>query len=231
MARLHERFHPLWAAVAAIALTAGLALPGCDSGSDAPQSPTDPDGGGDLVAAVFGAVGCSQTRDVVQGYHRVGAGYFWPAETFLDYGGATIDQWSNPGNRHWDLFQNGVDSFGVDGVWFQVCVLERFDPNPTATDLMQAEAIVDEIRRRAPGVTIYVSPLNDYRGVICSTSGPEGPEVATAIADHLMMLGMAQAGPIVGPLSRDTTVGDNCHANNAGKLLQGEQLAAFFDVR
>lgn len=214
-------------AVPMVTAIAGLALASCVVSTG--QTPIRVDPRRSAPTSVLGAVGCSQTRDAIQGYHRVGTGRFWPARTFLDYGGATLDNWANPNDRHWPMFQSGVARYGADAVWFEICVTERTDPEPRASDLRQAETVVQEIRRRAPGVDIYVSAQNDYVGIVCHASGPAGPTVAAAIADHLVAKGLAKPGPVVGPLDDSSTIGDDCHANRRGKLLEGRQLARFFD--
>jgi hypothetical protein len=194
----------------------------CDGGGSSPTAPpTD-------TLEVWGAVGCSQTRDAIDGYHRVGGSRGWPVEEIRGYGGGALFEWANTANSRWSLFQAALDAHGADAVWLELCVKERSDPSPTRDDLIAAETIALEIRRRAPTAVLYVSALNEYEGIVCQLSGPDGPAVSQGLADHLIALRLARRGPVVGPLDASTTRPDRCHANQQGEDLQGEQLRAFF---
>jgi hypothetical protein len=176
----------------------------------------------------WGAVGCSQTIDAVEGYELVGGRASWPHGALAGYAGGHLLTWANPQDSRWDVFQAALDANGATVVWLEICIEGRTNPAPSQSDLDAGRAVVTEIRRRAPGTTVVVSAMNEYRGIVCGLSGPAGPAVARAIADSLVRAGVASAGPEVGPLSSGTTESDGCHANDAGKRLQGQQLRDFF---
>jgi hypothetical protein len=197
-------------------------LASCSGSGSSPTEPAAP------AIEVWGAVGCSQTRDVVDGYHLVGGTRAWPVAAVRSYSGGALFEWANLANRRWTSFQSALDEYGADAVWLEICIKGRSDPAPTAADRDAAETIVREIARRAPTAVVYASAMNDYDGVVCQLTGPAGPAVSRALADHLVAQGVARRGPVVGPLDASTVRADQCHANEAGKILQGEQLLDFF---
>ena len=88
-----------------------------------------------------------------------------------------------------------------------------------------------QIQARDPGITIWISPLNFYEGIVCDATGPDGPAIAAQAADWAAStFSSVQRGPNLGPLKPEHIgQGDNCHPNNQGELLLGGQLVAFFD--
>jgi len=60
--------------------------------------------------------------------------------------------------------------------------------------------------------------------------GPQGGDTnawtAQAVANRL-----AQTGPVMGPLTPQLVATDNCHPNQMGMMLLGQQLRNFFDTQ
>jgi hypothetical protein len=209
----------------AIPLVLLLLAPACGGGggSSNPTLPPPPAGG-----EVWGVVGCSMTRASVGGYAMVGGQLGWSITAINDYPGGDIDKWADLGDPRWLDFQSALAQFGAEKIWFQPCVRQRTDPNPTADDIDDVEIIVDQIANLAPGVPIFVSAFPEYIGFFCPKTGPAGPDVSQALADHLVQTGVAQPGPLVGPLELSQTIDNMCGLNDAGLVFVGNQLLAFF---
>ncbi len=178
---------------------------------------------------MVGAVGCSQTRDVYSGIELIGADGYWHAEAVAGYGGGAIYEWENIDSKYWDLFQAGlaVNPQTTD-IWVELCVKDSGNSVASAADLAAGETIIANIEALAPGTLIHVSAMNDYSGIVCSLSGEYGPAISRSIADHLVDEGLALEGPTVGPLDATMVGDDSCHANDAGRTFQAEQLDAYF---
>lgn len=211
----------------ALAVAGALACSSGDGGSDTPTSPPPPPPPPGASEA-WGAVGCSQTQGALRGYQLVGGTKGWPRSALVGYDDGEIHVWANLNDERWETFQQALDQYGADFIWFEVCVTDRVSPTASSDDLAAAETIVSEIKRRAPGRDVYVSALADYVGIECPKTGPGGTAVAQAVADHLVAIGEGQVGPLMGPLDANTTTEDHCHANEQGQILQGQQLLDFF---
>lgn len=174
---------------------------------------------------VIGYVGCSVTRNGVEGYAAIGGARLWPSQG-VTYGGASVGRWAaaiDVGSGHWRDFDALLAANpDTQGLWVQFCT-----SGTPADDLESAMALLDELRRRAPGVEVWVSAQPDYVDHECGIAGEGGPARMQALVDDLVGQGHAQPGPVVGPLRVDQTI-DGCHANEAGQRLMGEQLVAFF---
>ncbi len=185
-------------------------------------SPHREDGTG---PGVIGYVGCSVTRDAVEGYAQVGGERLWPFEG-VSYGGASVGRWAAAvvsGSGHWRDFETLLATNPhTQGLWVQLCTAGT----PT-DDLASAVSLLDELRQRVPDVDVWVSAQPDYVDHECGIAGPAGPARMQSLVDDLVQAGHAQRGPVVGPLREDQTL-DGCHANEDGQGLMGEQLVAFF---
>lgn len=176
---------------------------------------------------VLGALGCSQTRDAMIGHQLAGYTGAWEFGQGV-YSGGHIHEWS-PESTRWGVFSTFVaDNPDTTDVWWEICVSMADDPVPSAADLAQIDVIGRELAARAPGVTIWVSPMNGYDDATCSLSGEHGPTVAAALADHAAALGHAVRAFDTPNLDSSTVSDDGCHANEAGKIMWGETLQAFF---
>ena len=210
-------------------LSVGLLLlaPACGGGGGG-SSPTTPPPPPPVQGEVWGAVGCSMTMFSVQGYAKAGGQAGWPAAAISSYPSGDISEWADLNDPRWQDFQAALDEFGAEKIWFQPCVRNRSNPNPTGVDLDQVEVIAREIQDRAPGLPIFVSALPQYVGDFCGKVGPAGSDVSQALADHLVQMGMAEPGPIVGPLNVSQTKENMCGLNESGELFVGGQLMDFF---
>lgn len=171
----------------------------------------------------IGAVGCSMTSDAVVGYFAVGGTRFWNIRG--DYGGGAVGMWARGVGGVWSSFdENLAANPGTDFLWWQLCTL-----NGSQRDGVDAAVLVLEgLRARMPGVTIYVSPQPDYVPAgICDISGTTGPAFMAEVAANLVSQEGLLEGPVTGPLTEADTIG-GCHASESGQVLMGQQLLAAF---
>ena len=176
-----------------------------------------PSGGTQGIIAV---VGCSVTRNGIEGYHAVGGTKFVD-----DYamGGGSIGAWTNPSSSYWDDFDASIAGYDPSAVFLQLCTF-----GPSAEDYADAVQVIGLIRDRLPDATVYIAGQPTYEaGWVCNIAGADGPPAMAEVAARLVADGFGVAGPATGPLGDDTTE-DGCHANDAGKELMGEQLYVFF---
>ncbi|MGO9646400.1 MAG: hypothetical protein ACLPY5_16830 [Candidatus Bathyarchaeia archaeon] len=176
----------------------------------------------------IGYIGCSNAEDAVAGYQMVTSSsdsHFWYA---YNTGGGVLNKWAlTPSNNfYWTGYQQQVVNYGQPKiVWIEICEYSTV----IVTPLMVNETIAN-LRSFSPKATIYVSPLNTYDPVgSCSLTGANGIQDATNLADQAVKEGLALPGPILGPLNNQNTVGGGCHPNQAGEILEGNQLNAFFN--
>lgn len=171
-------------------------------------------------------VGCSLTRGAVDGYHEVGGTRLWPASG--KYSGGTIGRWAQgltDASRFWGEFQSFQEAKPAQTVWWQLCTHDETDDGRNYTFALK---VLDEIRRRIPGVTVYVSAENGWEPPhVCKLTGPDGPARMRALADRLVSEKRALPGPDVGDLRLDETTADGCHPNEKGQSVIGAKLAAF----
>lgn len=177
----------------------------------------------------IGYIGCSASRDSVAGYHAVpgNKNYMWPS---YDTGDGRIDRWADPSSSYWTLFQGMVNSYGQpQAVWVQLCEQLPTHPNTYA----QVKAMLSILKSKAPAAVAYISAINAYNPpTLCRSLGTSGQGktntdtwAAQAVAQKL-----AQAGPVMGPLTPATVISDDCHSNQAGRNLLGQQLQSLFDT-
>lgn len=174
----------------------------------------------------LGFVGCSVTNNAIAGYELVGGSLFWPPVS--DYGGGGISAWAldlSDMSRYWSAFEQAVaDHPQTDTLWLQLCTAERTASQDTFAN---TRVIIDEIHRRLPDVTLFISAQPGYSDGVCRITGEDGPARMQDIVNQVVAGQLAKAGPVVGPLRRNQT-SDGCHANNEGQRLLGRQLARFF---
>lgn len=233
---------PLVVSAAAVLLFAGCSGGGSRSPQAAqvvqPTSSAAPST--TLSTGPIGYVGCSNTEDIIKGYHAGGGTRFWPA--IHEYSGGTVVAWAKAiGPRvgaYWVAFNDNLRLAPTKVVWFQFCV------HPTDSEQANydgALAVIAEVQRLIPGVTIYVSPINGYVAPhVCDLLGPEGPAVTQRLADRLASEGKALRGPDVGELmsldpeppsagatSANNQTLDSCHPNKVGAAALASNLRAF----
>ncbi len=208
--------------VLAVALVMALLVAGSPRGSA--QTPATPPHSAQSV----GVVGCSNTAEHVDGY-RAASDLDQMSQVRL--GGLSFEMWGDPGSRDFDAAWRKYDSArpagGYEGAWVQMCITNGTpDPNGLLTE------VVDQIHQRDPGIPIYLSPINQFEeGQVCSRIGPDGFEVSSAVAEWGLANLPVQAGPVTGPIGPGTVAsGDNCHLNDQGVALVGDQLVAWFDL-
>lgn len=179
-------------------------------------------------ATLLGAVGCSQTEGAMVGHHEAGYSDSWDMAG-AGYGGGAIHDWTPGRAKYWDRFETLLAQYPqTTDIFWMLCLRDPGSPVPTDADYEAVEDIAAEIAARAPGTTIWVSPMNDFEGVVCPISGTTGPIVAQTLADHVAAQGWAARGPDVSPLTPATVSPDDCHPNETGRIMWGEDLQAFF---
>lgn len=82
-----------------------------------------------------------------------------------------------------------------------------------------------------PGIPVWISPMNYYETETCSvTGGNQIPNEGAVIANELSAtIENVIRGPDLGPLTDSQVRLDDCHPNDAGVELLGNQLKDFFD--
>jgi hypothetical protein len=186
-------------------------------------------GGGIDGVADLGYIGCSMTMGAVDGAVNLGSSVFW--NTKPDFGGGGVWQWAQSfNNKFWTAFQNAYNAQPVSIIWWQLCSLDSYKNNETYDNAL---LIIDELKRRIPGVTIYVSaqPAYDPVNHVCTLAGASGPTRMATLAAQLTTNGEALAGPVTGPLKYpdQTKNNDSCHPNTSGEQLMGQQIINFFE--
>lgn len=181
----------------------------------------------------IGYIGCSNTRDSVTGYHAVSGNknYLWPSYG-IDRG--RIDLWAKEPSSYWTLFQSMVNLYGTPRVvWVELCENAQQFPNSYA----QVVSMLGVLKQKVATAIAYISAINGYNPTLCSLMGnltPTGLAQANADtnawASKAVSDGLAQAGPVMGPLTPQLVKSDNCHPNQAGMELLGQQLHDFFDT-
>lgn len=179
--------------------------------------------------ASIGYIGCSNTRETVEGYHRTGGTKMWSYDKRYD-AGAVID-WAreaNAGNKYWNVFDDLLTKNpATKTIWWQLCIRH----NEQETSYEHAVAILEQIRQRIPGAIIYVSTLADYTDGVCEITGTWGLAKAKELAQELVQKNSdVLPGPVLGPMSPIETAPDGCHLSSPdGKRKLGLQMREFFD--
>ena len=184
----------------------------------------------DPSSVTIGYIGCSNTRETVEGYAHVGGKKMWDSQR--RYGSGTILDWSQnleEGSKYWDVFDELLEKYpNTNTIWFELCIMDE----DRTTSYEHAAIILNEIRKRIPAVTIYVSPLSDYTDGVCEITGTFGLEKGKELAKELDEKNEdVFVGPLLGPMTPQDTAKDGCHLSSPdGKRKLGNQMRLFFDV-
>lgn len=170
------------------------------------------------AAAPWVAMGCSNTQMSTRNVPEFDL-------SAANLPGGELDQW-DPANRkpkrdYWGMFEAQSPATAV-GIWWQICIR----PGSSTGEAANAAAlrVLAEIQARAPGVPVYVSPLNSY-----------DPEMPAYVDYYLPTLDPVAAavdagafeGPALGPLTPSLVVRDGRHPNRPGMTFLADQLGAF----
>lgn len=183
--------------------------------------PTQPD-------HFVGYLGCSMTRNALQGYRHLGGTVLWGE--IGAYGGGGVSRWAdvdNPNNRHWQEFSRLLEAHPQTRFfWIELCSQVDAAEQETYEALLQ---ILEHVRSQVPFAIFFVSAQPAYTdGHICHLTGADGPAQMQVLVDQLVAERRAFPGPLMGPLSAEQT-SDGCHASREGAELMGQQLLDFFD--
>lgn len=187
----------------------------------------------DPANVTIGYIGCSNTRETVEGYHYTGGTKMWPYER--RYGSGTVRDWANDvetGSVYWEVFDELMQEYPhTKVIWWQLCIPDN--TNERSTALEHTEIILQQVRKRIPNVVLYVSPLADYTEGVCSITGTWGLEKAKELAQEVDEHNDdVIAGPILGPMTPADTAKDGCHFSSPdGKRKLGNQMREFFDAQ
>ena len=187
------------------------------------------DGSFETSDVTIGFIGCSNTRETVEGYDHVGGKKMWDAER--RYGSGTVLDWSQDvdESRYWNVFDELLEKYPqTDVIWWELCIMD----GDRATSYDHAAVILDEVRERIPGVVVYVSALADYTEGVCEITGTWGLEKGKELAEELVSRNDdVFAGPLLGPMTPADTAEDGCHLSSPdGKRKLGNQMRLFFDA-
>ena len=183
----------------------------------------------------IGFIGCSNTRQTVQGYNFAGGKKLWPVDEnkIHEYDGGAVLDWVRDiekEDRFWRIFDEYLEENpNTKAVWWQLCIRKE-EADMTYN---QAFSVVQAIRERIQEVRIYVSALPEFPEHECQITGKEGIERANSLVKELDENNEdIVAGPVIGPLFlEDIDEGDEskCHPHVEGATKTGEQLKEFFD--
>ncbi|MEK6900259.1 MAG: hypothetical protein AABX05_03990, partial [Nanoarchaeota archaeon] len=180
------------------------------------------------ISVTIGYIGCSNTRETVEGYHYLGGKKMWDYER--RYGSGTVLDWSkdlDEESRYWEVFDQLLKKHPqTKNIWWQFCIMDE----DKTTSYEHASAILNQVRQRIPGAVIYVSSLPPYTEGVCSITGTFGIEKAKELAQELDENNEdVFAGPVLGPMAPIDTREDGCHLTPDGKRKLGNQMRLFFD--
>ncbi|MBA3758593.1 hypothetical protein H0X10_03110 [Candidatus Saccharibacteria bacterium] len=183
--------------------------------------------------ALTGYLGCSMTRDAVNGYHVGGGTEMWER---IDYSAGVLTSWQVTSkqpvgtNTYWQKFATGLASHpGTDSIWWNLCLGDDMQRSGTEEDFYQAAVnILNELRKRVGTMPIYASSTPEYENPArCKLTTPEGPARTQRIIDRLVDNGLVAQGPIY-PKLLNNQLADDCHPNAAGQASVGNVLRQFF---
>jgi len=183
------------------------------------------------LEASIGYIGCSNTRETVEGYHRVGGTNMWPYDKRYD-SGSVVDwaQNAESGNKYWNVFDDLLKEYpNTHTIWWQLCI--RHDEEET--NYQRTILVLEAIRKRIPNAVIYASALAEYTNGVCEITGTFGIEKAKELVQELDLKNEdVLPGPVLGPMSPIETAKDGCHLSSPdGKRKLGNQMKEFFDER
>ncbi len=212
---MNGQTHRVLGAILAATVIAAACQP---ADSDVPATTGAGDGQSDLV----GVVGCSVTLDALRGYHLLDGKTMWPPEG-LNYGLGTISAWAEPDTEYWRQFEMMLEAnSGTTAIWWQLCAGNGDD------SLENALMVLDVVNQLAPEAEIYVSAQPGYsESHVCPIAGADGPDDMARIAEALVSDHGVGIGPDMSVLAVEF-LRDNCHADRAGREIQGQILIDFF---
>jgi len=186
---------------------------------------------GNSADATIGYLGCSMTMHAVEGAIALGDTVFWNPVPVYDGGGVYVwaKNLSDTTSSYWSEFQKAYNAQPTKTLWWELCAVSKDAANETYDNALK---VLNEIKRRIPGVTVYVSAQPSYTPSSheCSIAGIGGQSRMAGIASQLIANGKALTGPNMGPLAYPgQTISDGCHANTSGKQLMGQQVIDFFN--
>ncbi len=189
-----------------------------------------------LEKTPMGFLGCSNTRQTVQGYAIAEGRSFWAVDEsqLHEYDGGAVLNWAkNTEKGHeqlWRVFDEYLkQNPETDTVWWQLCIRKE----EAGMSYDDAVSVLNALRQRIPGVTVYVSALPEFPEHTCELTGSEGIERANELVEELVEKNSdVLTGPVIGPLyPGDIDNGDEtrCHPGLGGAIMTGRQLIEFFD--
>ncbi|QQG39657.1 MAG: hypothetical protein HYS81_04790 [Candidatus Aenigmatarchaeota archaeon] len=177
--------------------------------------------------ATIGYIGCSNTRETVEGYYHNGGSQMWHYDKRYDSG--TVVDWARDAESdYWEVFDDLTDrNPRTKIIWWELCIMD----GERETSYEHAAIVLDRIRERIPDAVIYVSPLAEYTDGVCEITGTWGLEKAQELASELDDKNEdVSLGPVLGPMTPEFTREDGCHLSQDGKWNLGRQLRKFFDA-
>lgn len=180
--------------------------------------------------ATVGHLGCSMTMHAIEGAIALGDPTFWNTTPTYDGGGiyAWAKNLSDTTSSYWSEFQKAYDAQPTKTIWWELCAVSKDAAYETYDNALK---VLNEIKRRIPGATVYVSAQPSYTPSSheCGIAGIGGQSRMASIASQLVANGKVLTGPNMGPLAYpNQTISDGCHANTGGKQLMGQQVIDFF---
>lgn len=177
----------------------------------------------------IGYIGCSNTRETVEGYHLLGGKNMWSYDKRYDSG--SVREWAIDAEKrktYWKVFDELLaENPKTDAIWFELCIPD----SERDTSYGHAETVLNGVRKRIPEAKIYVSALADYTDGVCKITGTWGLEKGKELVKELTEKNEdVFAGPVLGPMTKIDTAKDGCHLSSPeGKKKLGDQMRLFFD--
>ena len=218
--------------VAALILICVLILfSGCTAAKQPPLEDAQPS-----RTSSIGFIGCSNTRQTLQGYQFVDGQQLWEVKerNIHEYDGGAVVNWAKTSEKKyeelWKVFDNYLQQNpNTKSIWWQLCIRKE-EAGMTYDD---ASYVLAALRQRIPGVTIYVSALPDFPEHICEITGTEGIQQAKELVEELDNKNEdVITGPIIGPLfpsDIDKEDESRCHPHVESAMKTGRQLKEFFE--
>jgi hypothetical protein len=183
----------------------------------------------------IGFVGCSVTHNAVDGYISLGGRSFWMFQrnSGQNYSGGSLLVWynqlANPASArekdYWGIFKSYLRKYpNTKKIWWEICSSDI----DNVLNYGNAVSVLNEIKRLAPAVEIYVTPspiFPDTFGGPCAD-----PSIVNGFVDGIIGEGTAKTGPVMTPLGKAYIADNGCHANTEGQVIWGNDLKNFFGI-
>lgn len=191
--------------------------------------------GGESKASI-GFIGCSNTRQTVQGYQFTGGENIWfvKERDIHEYDGGAVLNWAKETEREnknlWKVFDKYLKrNPNTKKIWWQLCIRKE-EAEMKYEDTIP---IIEALRIRIPHVKIYVSSLTDYNGDVCEITGQEGLDRGKYLVQELDSKNEdIFLGPVFDSLNPDEIMENDeskCHSNEKGVEKLGYQMKEFFE--